>query len=78
MTFTKKSHKSNPPLNVEAVVAEKVVDSWKQKNRRLFNEIEPNASMNVVAAVAEKDDSFEEKNRRLRLKLNFWLVLFLK
>ena len=34
-----------------------------KKNRRLFNEIEPNASMNVAAAVAEKDvDSLEEKN----------------
>ena len=30
--------------------------------------------LNVVAAVADVDSLEEKKNRRLRLKLNFWLV----
>ena len=55
------------PLNVVAVVAEKDVDSFEEKeNRRCFLKPNQMPPLSVVAVVVEKVvDSFEEKNRAL-------------
>ena len=50
------------PLNVVAVVAEKVVDSWKKKIVVCLTKSNQMHPLNVVVAVTEKDvDSLEEK-----------------